>query len=361
MKRTAFFNIHKSLGAKLVEFAGFEMPVQYTGILDEHRCVRRSVGIFDVSHMGEIEVWGKDAAAFVQKITVNDVSQLSYGKVQYSAVCYEDGGITDDLLVNHLGDHFVLVVNAANTEKDFSWMQRHVFGDVKLVNRTVDVSLLAVQGPRSIETLQKLTDCDLSTIPYYHFVEAKLAGVQAVMSRTGYTGEVGFEIYFSSDVPVSEKIWNAITEAGKEFDIQPAGLGARDTLRLEMGYRLYGNDIDQTTNPLEAGLGWITKLDKGDFIGRDALRRIKERGLARKLVGFIISQEKAYPRHGCEIRHNGSAVGIVTSGSVSPTLEKPIGMGYIARPFTEPGSVVQIVIRDRQAKAEVTKIPFIKK
>ncbi len=361
MKRTAFYNTHKSLGAKLVEFAGFEMPVQYTSILDEHRCVRRSVGIFDVSHMGEIEVWGKDAPAFVQKITINDVSKLSYGKVQYSAVCYEDGGIADDLLVNHLGDHFVLVVNAANIEKDFLWMQQHVFGDVRLANASADVSLLAVQGPRSIETLQKLTDCPLSAIPYYHFLEAKLAGIQAIMSRTGYTGEVGFEIYFSSDLSVSEKIWNAIMEAGKEFDIQPVGLGARDTLRLEMGYRLYGNDIDQTTNPLEAGLGWITKLDKGDFVGRDALRRIKEKGLARKLVGFIMSQEKAYPRHGCEIRFNGSSVGFVTSGSVSPTLEKPIGMGYIARPFTEPGSVVQIVIRDRQARAEVTTVPFIKK
>jgi len=361
MKRTAFYNIHKSLGAKIVDFGGFEMPVQYTSILEEHRCVRRSVGLFDVSHMGEIEVRGKDAAAFVQKITVNDVSKLSHGKAQYSAMCYEDGGIVDDLLVNHLGNYCMLVVNAANTEKDFAWMQQHAFSDVKLVNKSDEISLLAVQGPKSVETLQKLTEFDLSTIPYYHFVETKLTGIDAIVSRTGYTGEIGFEVYFSSDISVSEKIWSAIMEAGKEFTIQPVGLGARDTLRLEMGYRLYGNDIDQTTNPLEAGLGWITKLDKEDFIGRDALRRIKQEGLKRNLVGFVVNEEKAFPRHGFEIRHNGSAIGVVTSGTVSPTLEKAIGLGYVARRFTEPGSEVQIVIRDRQAKAEVTKVPFIKK
>ena len=361
MKRTAFYNVHKSLGAKLVEFAGFEMPVQYTSILDEHRCVRRSVGVFDVSHMGEIEVGGKDAGAFVQKITVNDVSKISGGNVQYSAMCYEDGGIVDDLLVNRFGDRFMLVVNAANIQKDFSWMQQHTFGDVKLCNRSDEFSLLAVQGPKSIETVQKLTNSSLSVIPYYHFVEAELAGTRTIISRTGYTGEIGFEIYFSSDVSVSEKIWNSIMEAGKEFGIQPVGLGARDTLRLEMGYRLYGNDIDQTTNPLEAGLSWITKLDKGEFIGRDALLGIKGKGLTRKLVGFVMGEEKALPRHGCEIRYNGSSVGAVTSGSLSPMLEKPIGMGYVAQPFAEPGNVVQIVIRDRQAKAEVTKVPFIKK
>lgn len=363
MKRTAFYNIHKSLGAKIVEFGGFEMPLQYTSILEEHRCVRRSVGVFDVSHMGEIEIWGKDAAAFVQKITVNDVSKLSRGNVQYSVMCHDDGGIVDDLLVNHLGDHFMLVVNASNIAKDFAWIQSRSteLGDVKVLDKSDDVSLLAVQGPKSIETLQKLTDLDLSAVQYYTFAEAKLASVDMIISRTGYTGEIGFELYFPSDVSTSEKVWNAIKEAGMEFAIQAIGLGARDTLRLEMGFRLYGNDIDETTNPLEAGLGWITKLDKGDFIGRDALMRVKQNGLKRKLVGFIVGEDKAFPRHGCEIRSNGSSVGIVTSGTVSPTIEKPIGLGYVALPYSNPGSAVKIIIRDREAKAEITKIPFIQK
>lgn len=357
----AFHRIHTALGAKMVEFAGFEMPIRYTSILEEHRCVRRSVGVFDVSHMGEIEVWGNDASAFVQKIAVNDVSKLSYGKVQYSAMCYDDGGIVDDLLVNDFGDHFMLVVNAANIAKDFEWMQKHVFGDVKLVDRSDEISLLAVQGPKSIDTLQKLTDINLADVPYYTLVQGKLAGVDMIISRTGYTGEIGFELYFSSDISTSENVWNAIMDAGKEFNIQPIGLGARDTLRLEMGYRLYGNDIDQTTNPLEAGLGWIIKLDKGDFIGRDALLKIKQQGLKRKLVGFIIAEDKAFPRHGCEIRVNGSSVGVVTSGTVSPILEKAIGMGYVALLYAELGKTVQIVIRNKEAKAEVTKIPFIQK
>lgn len=345
----------------MVEFAGFEMPVQYTSILEEHRCVRRSVGIFDVSHMGEIEVRGEDAAAFIQKLTVNDASKLSQGKVQYSAMCYDDGGIVDDLLVNRFKDHFMLVVNASNIAKDFSWMKDHVFGDVNLVDRSDDVSLLAVQGPKSVDTLQKLTDIKLADIPYYTFVQGDLAGVETVISRTGYTGEIGFELYFSSDVTTSENVWNSIMDAGKKFGIQPIGLGARDTLRLEMGYRLYGNDIDRGTNPLEAGLSWITKLDKGDFIGRDALVNIRQRGLKRKLVGFVIAEDKAFPRHGCEIRENGSSVGIVTSGTVSPILEKAIGMGYVSLPYSDIGKTLHIVIRSKEAKADVVKIPFIEK
>lgn len=361
MKRTAFYNIHRSLGAKIVEFAGFEMPIQYTSILEEHRCVRRSVGVFDVSHMGEIEVWGKDAESFVQKITVNDVSGLSHGKVQYSAMCYDDGGIVDDLLVYHLGSHFMLVVNAANIVKNYAWLKQNLFGDVSVVDTSDSLSLLAIQGPKSIETLQKLTHVNLSIVPSYTFVEAKLAGVDMVISRTGYTGEIGFEIYCSSDTATSEKIWNTVIDVGKEFGIQPVGLGARDTLRLEMGFRLYGNDIDQTTNPLEAGLGWITKLDKGDFIGKDALLKVKQSGLKRKLVGFVVGEDKAFPRHACEIRSNGSPIGTVTSGTVSPTLEKGIGLGYVTPPHANPGSTVQIVIRNREVKAEVTKIPFLQK
>jgi aminomethyltransferase len=362
MKRTAFYNIHKQLGAKIVEFAGFEMPIQYTSILEEHRCVRKSVGMFDVSHMGEIEVWGKDAAAFVQKTTVNDVTRLSPGKVQYSAMCYDDGGIVDDLLVYQLGDHFMLVVNASNIAKDFAWLQQHAFGDVKLFDTSDEISLLAVQGPQSISALQKLTDIDLGNIPYYAFVRGKLAGVDMVVSRTGYTGEIGFELYFTSRVSISEQVWNAILTAGKDFGIQPVGLGARDTLRLEMGFRLYGNDIDQTTNPLEAGLGWITKLGKEDFIGRQALLRVKQEGLKRKLVGFTIEQEKAFPRHGFEIRVNGSVVGTVTSGTVSPILEKAIGMGYVAFPYCdEVGKNIHIVLRNKEATATITKVPFIQR
>lgn len=361
MKRTAFYDIHKNLGAKLTEFAGFEMPVQYTSIIEEHRAVRRSVGIFDVSHMGEIEVWGKDARACVQRITTNDVFKLSDGKVQYSSMCYEEGGIVDDLLVYDLGDHFMLVVNASNTEKDFAWIERHASGDVKLVNTSDDISLLAVQGPNSIPTLQKLTNVNLAGMKSYTFVRGTLADVEMIISRTGYTGEVGFEIYFPSDTTTSEKVWKAVMEAGKEFGIQPVGLGARDTLRLEMGYRLYGNDIDQTTNPLEADLGWITKLEKGDFIGREALLKVRDEGLRRKLVGFVVGEERAVARHGCEIRSNGSAVGLVTSGTVSPSLGKAIGMGYVSFPMAKPGSLVKILIRDREVPAEVTLLPFIKK
>ena len=361
MKRTAFHALHQELGAKLVEFAGYEMPVQYTGIIEEHLCVRNAVGMFDVSHMGEIEVRGKGAAAFVQNITVNDVSKLADGKVQYSAMCYEDGGIVDDLLVYHMGDHFMLVVNASNIEKDFAWMQSQADGDIQLHNKSDDVSLLAIQGPKSIETLQKLTDAPLSTVPYYNFVRAKIAGIDMIASRTGYTGEVGFEIYFPADLSVSKKVWTAIMEAGREFGIKPVGLGARDTLRLEMGFRLYGNDIDKSTNPLEAGLGWITKLDKGEFVGRESLLQTKQKGLQRKLVGFVVEDEKAVARHGYEIRNNGSTVGVVTSGTVSPSLKKNIGMGYVPRSMSEPGAAMKISIRGIEALAKVTPVPFIKK
>ena len=361
MKRTAFNSIHRHLGAKMVEFAGFDMPVQYTSILEEHRSVRRSVGMFDVSHMGEVEVWGRDAADFVQKMTVNDVTKLSPGKVQYSAMCYDGGGIVDDLLVYDLGGHFMLVVNASNIVKDVGWLREHVHGDVRLVDKSDEVSLLAVQGPRSVETLQKLTTLKLSGMPYYTYSQGKLSGVEMIVSRTGYTGEVGFELYFPSDVATSERVWNAIMDAGKEFDIRPVGLGARDTLRLEMGFRLYGNDIDQTTNPLEAGLGWITRMDKGEFVGKVALMQTKTNGLKRKLIGFIVGEEKAFPRHGCEIRSDGSTVGVVTSGSVSPVLEKVIGMGYVSAEHAGLGNPLSIVIRDRTARAQVAKVPFIQK
>jgi aminomethyltransferase len=334
------------------------MPVQYSGIIEEHKRVRESVGVFDVSHMGEVEVWGRDALDFVQKVTVNDVSKLYEGRVQYSAMCYESGGIVDDLLVYHMGDHYMLVINAANIPKDLDWLRGHTTGDVKLKNRTDDISLLAVQGPQSRATLQKLTQTDLSSIEYYHFVRGRLGGVDMIISRTGYTGELGFELYFPSDIQTGEKLWNAVMEAGREFHIGPVGLGARDTLRLEMGFCLYGHDIDQTTNPLEAGLGWITKLDKGEFIGGAAIRASKQQGLKRKLVGFTVN-DKAFPRQGYPIHVNGSEVGIVTSGMFSPMLDKSIGMGYVRSECSKAGTPISVMIRNRPVSAAVTAIPFV--
>ncbi len=361
-KKTAFYDIHKSMGAKIVDFAGFEMPVQYEGIIAEHMAVRNSVGVFDVSHMGEFFVKGKDALAFVQKVTTNDASKLVKGKIQYSAACYEDGGVVDDLLVYCYGDFFMIVVNASNIEKDFAWFQQNAKGfDVTLENRSDDFSLLAVQGKNSITTLQKLTDTNLSDMKYYTFTEGKIAGIDAIISRTGYTGEaIGFEIYVSSDKAISEKLWNEIFKAGAEFNIKPIGLGARDTLRLEAGYCLYGNDIDKTTNTIEAGLGWITKPRKGDFNGKPKVDSELASGPARKLAGFIVNGRLA-ARHGYEIFDNGSAIGIVTSGSVSPCLNKNIGLGYVRKEYSEPGTKIKIKVRNDFVEAEVVKIPFVGK
>ncbi|MBI1805115.1 MAG: glycine cleavage system aminomethyltransferase GcvT [Ignavibacteria bacterium] len=364
MKRTAFYPIHQQLGAKIVEFAGYEMPIQYVSIRDEHKTVRSTVGVFDVSHMGEFEICGKDALLLVQRVTTNDASKLAVGKVQYSAMCYTDGGIVDDLLVYRLAeDRFMLVVNASNIQKDFDWIKSNAGGmQVEFIDRSDETSLLAVQGPQSLETLQKLSRTDLSTIPYYAFIAGQLAGVSMLISRTGYTGELGYEIYFDSSPMNAERVWNAIMDAGKEFGVQPIGLGARDTLRLEMGFCLYGNDIDKTTHPLEAGLGWITKLDKREFVGRDVLVKAKQEGLKRKLVGFVVDDDRAFPRHGYEIRATGSSpVGQVTSGTVSPTLEKGIGLGYVESSYTQAGSSITIVIRNKEIPAQVVKVPFIQK
>jgi aminomethyltransferase len=362
MKPTAFNALHRKLGAKLVEFAGYEMPVQYSGIIDEHKTVRSNVGIFDVSHMGEFKITGPDALALVQKVTINDASKLTEGKVQYSAMCYPDGGIVDDLLVYRMKDHFMLVVNAANLKKDYDWIKSNLGGfNVQLIDESDKTSLLAIQGPKALATLQKLTGANLSSLNYYSFLEANLAGIEMIISRTGYTGELGFELYFDSSVSISERIWNAIMEAGKEFEIKPIGLGARDTLRLEMGFCLYGNDIDQTTNPLEAGLGWITKLDKNNFNAKDILLNVKKNGLKRKLVGFVVDDDRAFPRHGYDISLNGNKIGVVTSGTVSPILGKAIGMGYVPAAYSEPGSNIAVIIRNKEIKATVVKIPFIKK
>jgi len=360
MKKTTFNNIHKKLGAKLVEFAGYEMPIQYTSIIAEHKAVRNSVGVFDVSHMGEVFVTGDKALDFVQHITINDASKLFPGRVQYSAMCYPDGGIVDDLLVYKISDNeYLLVINASNIDKDFNWMKENNKFGVTLNNRSDDYSLLAVQGPNSGEVLKKLVP-KMPELEYYHFTKGKVAGIDMIISRTGYTGELGYELYFTGDVSQAEKVWEEVFKAGKEFDIQPVGLAARDSLRLEMGYCLYGNDIDQTTNPIEAGLGWITKTEKGDFIGKDAILKMKQEGPTRKLVAMI-SDEKTFPRHGYDITSEGKKVGIITSGTVSPVLEKPVALGYVDKSFNAPGSNVAFKIRDKEFPAVVTKLPFVKK
>jgi aminomethyltransferase len=358
LKRTPFYNLHEALGAKIVEFAGFEMPVQYSSIIEEHLAVRRSVGVFDVTHMGEFYVRGKSALAFLQKVTINDVARLKPGRVQYSAMCYEDGGIIDDLLIYRMENQYMLVVNAANLQKDFNWLQSQKFGDVELENVSDTIALLAVQGPQSLATLQKLTKEDLSKVEYYAFTRGILDGISMIISRTGYTGELGFELYFNAEIETAKNVWNAIFDAGNEFGIQPIGLGARDTLRLEMGFCLYGNDIDQTTNPLEAGLGWITKLNKKEFNGRNAILKAREEGWNRKLVGFTLP-DRTLARHGYEITYNGSVIGQVTSGTFSPLLKKCIGMGYVSAEFASAGTIVSVRVRGKEIPATIVGMPFL--
>lgn len=358
MKRTPFYEIHVELNAKIAPFAGFEMPIQYEGIIAEHKRVRESVGVFDVSHMGEFKVSGKDALKFLQKMTVNDASKLAPGRAQYSVMCYENGGIVDDLLVYNLGDYYMVVVNASNIEKDFEWIKSHIEGDVKVENISDEVALLAIQGPKSLLTLQKLTDIDLNQIKYYHFIKGKLADVEMIISRTGYTGELGFELYFEAKPELCRKVWDAIMEAGKEFNIAPVGLGARDTLRTEMGYMLYGNDIDETTNPFEAGLDWIVKFDKGDFIGKESLLKIKSEGLKRKLIGFVL-EGRIPPRHGQEIFKNGEKIGYVTSGTFSPILERGIGLGYVEIKFAKPGEKITVIGYGKNLEATTVNPPFV--
>lgn len=357
IKKTGFYDIHQKAGGKIVEFAGYYMPIQYKGIIEEHRRVRTTVGLFDVSHMGEFMVSGKNAEAFIQQLTINDVSKLAVKQVQYSAMCYENGGIVDDLLVYRFPDHYMLVVNAANLEKDWEWALDHLMPLVNLENKSDDLSLLALQGPRAEATMQKLTDMDLSAIKYYWLEEEKVAGVKMIVSRTGYTGEPGFELCFPKEH--SEQAWYALMEAGKEYDIEPIGLGARDTLRLEMKFCLYGNDIDATTNPLEASLGWITKLNKGDFIGRDALLKIKEQGIERRLIGFEMDA-KAFPRHGYSILCDEKNVGQVTSGTFSPMLEKGIGTGYVPSELAVVGTLIGIDVRGKVLPAKIVETPFYK-
>ena len=361
MKTTPFTEKHIALGAKMHEFAGYNMPIEYSGIIDEHLTVCQGVGVFDVSHMGEFWVKGPKALTFLQKVTSNNVAVLTPGKIQYTCFPNDKGGIVDDLLVyQYEPEKYMLVVNAANIEKDWDWCVSHNTEGAELENASDHMAQLAVQGPKAILALQKLTDIDLSSIPYYTFKVGKFAGEEnVIISNTGYTGAGGFELYFYPNV--ADTIWKAVFEAGEEFDIKPIGLGARDTLRLEMGFCLYGNDLDDTTSPIEAGLGWITKFIEGkEFINRPMLEKQKAEGVTRKLVGFEMV-DRGIPRHGYElVNSDGEKIGIVTSGTMSPTRKIGIGMGYVKPEYSKAGTEICIDIRGRKLKAVVVKPPFRK-
>lgn len=358
VKKTPLFEVHKNLGARIIDFGGWLMPVQYSGILEEHRRVRSSAGLFDVSHMGEIEFKGKDALSIVQKLTTNDVSQLRDGEIQYSVFCYPDGGIVDDLTVYRFNkDHFMFCVNASNTEKDYDWIIKNSNGDVEIKNISSEIGQIALQGPRSQEILSKLTKIELNNLRYYWFVEGEVAGIKAIISRTGYTGEDGFELYIPPESACY--LWNELMKEGNEYGVTPVGLGARDTLRMEMKYVLYGNDIDKTTSPLEAGLGWITKLDKGYFIGRDTLAGQKSKGINRKLIGFEMV-DRAIARHTYTILKDGRVTGRVTSGSYSPSLGRNVGIGYVEIGNSSVGTEIDVDVRGKTQRAIVVKTPFLK-
>jgi len=356
-KKTPLYDQHMALGGNMVNFGGYLLPTQYSGIKQEHNAVRTVAGLFDVSHMGEFFISGQDAQIFLEKVTINDISSLSNGQAQYSAMCYKNGGIVDDLLVYKREHDFMLVVNATNIEKDLNWLQSQVIGDVKIENKSNDIGLVALQGPRSREILQTLTDTFLMNIQFYNFVESNLGGNKCIISRTGYTGELGFEIYADSDK--ISGIWDGIMAAGKDKGLMPAGLGCRDTLRMEMKYVLYGNDIDETTTPIEAGLGWITRLGKDDFIGKDALLKAKS-NVTRRLVCLKMS-ERAIPRKGCPIIVDNNIVGEITSGTMSPSLDEGIGMGYLKEELTNAGTKLLVDIRGRLKTSTVIKPPFYRK
>ena len=360
MKFTALYETHKKAGAKMVEFAGYQMPVEYRGIKDEHLTVRNTVGVFDVSHMGEFWVKGPQALDLIKKVSSNDPTVLNPGQAQYTCFPNGKGGIFDDLLVYCFdSDKYLLVVNASNIQKDWEWVNIQNEFEAELENVSDEICQLAVQGPNAGKVLQKLTGINLQEIKFYSFLTGKMAGIDdAIISATGYTGAGGFELYCKNEE--AEKLWNAVFEAGEEFGIKPIGLGARDTLRLEMGYCLYGNDIDDTTSPIEAGLGWITKFNNGrQFIDHDFLMMQKNEGVSRRLRGFILL-EKGIPRHGYElVDSHGTAIGEVTSGTMSPVLNKGIGMGYVAREYAAFGTGIYVKIRNKSIPAEIVKLPFI--
>ncbi len=366
LKQTPLHDAHVALGARMMGFAGFDMPVQYTSIVEEHLAVRQAAGLFDVSHMGEVFAHGPHAFDFVQRLVTNDAAKLYDGRAMYTVMCRPDGGVVDDLLVYRLAeDRYLLVVNASNIEKDFAWMQANNPMNATLDDASDAVALMAIQGPRAFAIVQKLTDVPLGEIAYYHFKEppagAFLGCRHTIVSHTGYTGEPGLEIYCEAER--AEAVWNALLQAGHDAGLKPAGLGARDTLRLESGFCLYGNDLTETTNPYEAGLGWITKPDKGDFIGREALLAVKQAGPARRLVGFVM-QERGIPRHDYPLLSaEGEEIGVVTSGSQSPVLQQGIGLGYVPNDpaYTTPGALLAVSVRGRAVPARVVKPPFHKK
>mgnify|MGYP003599367885 CR=1 FL=1 len=359
MKQTPFTQKHIELGAKMAEFAGYNMPISYSGINDEHLAVRKNAGVFDVSHMGEFILKGADALDLIQRVTTNDASKLQLGQAQYSCMTNENAGIVDDLLVYHIEENvYMLVVNASNIEKDWNWISSHNTKNVEMHNISDKTALLAVQGPNATAILQPLTEMDLMNLKYYTFLKGKFAGVENVLiSATGYTGAGGVEIYFEDKEGAADMIWNAIFEQGTPKGLKPIGLAARDTLRLEMGFNLYGNDLSDTTSPLEAGLGWITKFTK-DFTAKDILQKQKAEGVQRKIIGFEIV-DKGIPRHGYEIcDESGNNIGEVTSGTQSPSLAKAIGLGYVSTAFASIGTTVFIKVRDKLIKAQVVKLPF---
>ena len=360
LKLIALNDKHIELGAKMVPFAGYSMPLQYSVLTEEHRTVRNKVGIFDVSHMGEFFLKGPNALALIQKVTSNDATKLEIGGAQYSCFPNDQGGIVDDLLVYRMGEEaYMLVVNASNIEKDWNWVSQHNDLGVEMTNESDDYSLFAVQGPLAVKSLQKLTAIDLSAIKYYHFQVGEMANISdVIISATGYTGAGGFELYVKNEN--AAVLFDAVIEAGKEEGILPIGLGARDTLRLEMGFALYGNDINDTTSPIEAGLGWITKFTK-DFINSEALKAQKETGVTKKLVGFEVSGRGIPRKDYIILNTNGKKIGVVTSGGQSPSLEKGIGMGYVAKPYHKKGTEILIQIRKKQIPAVVVRPPFVKK
>jgi len=358
LKRTPLYDVHVKAGARMVPFGGWDMPVQYTSIIEEHRRVRSAVGLFDVSHMGEFEVEGPEALAALQHLTTNDAAALEVGQVQYSLLCYPDGGIVDDLTLYRLApERYLMTVNASNIDKDWAWVteQSRAFGRARWRDVSADTGLVAVQGPRAEALVGRLADRDVTAIRYYRFAEGTLAGVRAIVSRTGYTGEDGFELYVPAAGTVG--LWHALMEAGAADGVGPTGLGARDTLRLEMRYALYGNDIDQTTNPLEAGLGWVVKPAKGEFVGRAAIERVRAEGPRRRLVGLEMA-DRVVARHGYPVLHDGRAVGVVTSGSYGPSVDRSIALAYVESPLAAVGTELGVDVRGQARRARVVKTPF---
>lgn len=355
-KKTPLYDAHIRAGARMIDFGGWLMPVYYRGIVEEHRKVRQAVGLFDLCHMGEVRVTGLKALEYLQKTTTNDVAALEVGQVQYTLLCYPDGGIVDDILVSRTEDGYYLILNAANTAKDIEWLMSHAEDGVEIKDESAETALLAIQGPHAAALLRELTDADLDKIYYYQATFGRVSGVDCFISRTGYTGEDGFELFFHHTH--AQELWDTLLEAGSKYDIEPIGLGARDTLRLEMGYSLYGNELDEKTIPPEAGLGWVVSKTKGDFIGKDAIDRVRKEGVSRRITGFKLL-ERGIPRTGYEIEKDGQVVGVVTSGSLSPMLGIGIGMCYVPPDLAKAGNQFDVIIRGKRIPAESVKPPFV--